>query len=179
MILVTGFGPFQDVQANPSESLARAVHGRVVAGHRVVGAVLPVAWDAIPWRVEAWALRLRPALVVGTGVARGRSRVAVETCARPVATGRDVRGVEGRGALGDASRGPTLDAATLATALDADLSDDAGTYLCNAWLFEVPPRVRAPAAFVHLPDQDLPPERLLAALGVLLRAPDEGDPISR
>ena len=56
----------------------------------------------------------------------------------------------------------------LAQLLDAGVSSDAGGYVCNAWAWTVPQALDAPAAFVHVPPEGMPPERLLAAIRALI-----------
>jgi pyroglutamyl-peptidase len=94
MILVTGFGPFLDVEENPSGRLARRIDGARIAGHTVHGEVLPVTYAEAPALTLALAERLRPVLVVGLGVARGREQVMVERIGRrpEVSAAPDVRG---------------------------------------------------------------------------------------
>lgn len=174
MILVTGFGPFLDVEDNPSGRLARRVDGARVAGHSVHGELLPVSYDEAPALTLALAERLRPDLVVGLGVARGRARVMVERVGRrPTASAApDVRGRRPT----PPKAGPdevraTLDVDALAETLGAGVSDDAGAYVCNAWLYAVARGLPGvPVGFVHLPDEGLAAERLLAGLARLVAA---------
>ncbi|MEY3213041.1 MAG: hypothetical protein RIT28_3522 [Pseudomonadota bacterium] len=174
MILVTGFGPFLDVEENPSGRLARRLDGARVAGHTVYGELLPVTYDEAPALTLALAARLRPALVVGLGVARGRKRVMVERVGRrPTVTATpDVAGrrpAPPRGA--PAAVRATLDVDALAEALGAGVSEDAGAYVCNAWLYAVTRGLPGvPVGFVHVPDQGMPEELLLAGLARLVTA---------
>lgn len=165
MILVTGFGPFPGVDDNPSAKLVRALQGRTVAGHTIEALVLDVVWGDAADAVIAQAETHQPALVLGFGVAKDRDNVCVETTAVRTCRGLDAHGDEPPGDhQGPEQRGPTLDPGALADLLGADLSDDAGTYLCNAWLYRVPAAIDAPAAFVHIPPQGLNPERVVGAL---------------
>lgn len=165
MILLTGFGPFRDVVDNPSAALVRAMDGRVVAGHRVVGLVLPVRYGVAPRLTALRAAALDPVLVVGFGVATQRDGVEVETVAHGRCEGEDVAGfVPPVDPIGPASVDATLDTARLAALLGAGLSQDAGAYVCNRWLYDVPRAVAAPAGFVHLPPAGLDPDLLGEAL---------------
>ena len=54
----------------------------------------------------------------------------------------------------------------LAAALGVTISDDAGAYVCNAWLYGVLGGTTLPAAFLHLPDQGMDPDALLRGIAV-------------
>jgi pyroglutamyl-peptidase len=163
MILVTGFGPFRDVVDNPSARLVRAVHGRAAAGHDIVGEVLPVSYSRGIARTLELAEQLRPAAVLGFGVAVGRTSVQVERIGRAHRAGLDVDGVVPVEA-GPSEVRATLDADHLAACLDVGVSDDAGRYVCNAWLHQVAQHCRAPATFVHVPPQGMDPDALVRGL---------------
>lgn len=174
-ILVTGFGPFLDVTDNPSAELVRALDGRRVGKRLVIGRVLPVSYGAGIDEVLCLAVEHRPRLVLGFGVARSRDRVEVERVGRRV--GGEVPDAEG---VVYSSNGPgpeqvpaTLDISALARALDAGISEHAGSYVCNAWAYRVPLHCGVPAAFVHVPPTGLEPERVLKALEILLSGESE------
>ncbi|MCB9759002.1 MAG: hypothetical protein H6739_04115 [Alphaproteobacteria bacterium] len=172
MILVTGFGPFLDVHRNPSGRLAEAVDGLRIAGHTIVGEVLPVSYRRAPARTIALARRHPPLFVLGMGVASGRDRPMVEVLGvrRTHDTLADVDGVVGP-VLGEGppSRRATLDVDTLAEALGCAVSEDAGTYVCNAWLYEVVGALPdLPVAFLHVPPAGMPRDTLLAGLRALV-----------
>lgn len=165
MIRLTGFGPFGEVQANPSERLVRAFAGRQVAGHPVEVRVLPVRWrDGLDDALRGPA----PSLLLGFGVAVDRPGVQVERWGTPVREGRDIdHQLPGPAPHPDPVQA-TVDLARLAAALDAEISDDAGTFLCNAWAHQVVSRAPCPAVFVHLPAAGLHPDRLLRGLRAYL-----------
>ena len=166
-ILLYGFAPFGGETRNPSGEIARRWHGRTIGTVRVRSIVLPVA------RKDAFsALRgemgaSRPLVVVGLGVADGRSAISVERRAVNREDGRDELGDE-RNGTPIAARGPeellaTIDPERVADAIRASgvpalTSEDAGTFLCNHVYYRVLaaarrlPAVRRPAAlFLHLP----------------------------
>ena len=168
-VLVTGFGPFPGVDDNPTAHLARAVNGAQIANHSVVGHVLPVSFARGPDDTIALARELKADLVVGLGVAVRRSEVCVEQ--------RGVRVREGRPDVDGSTvcllEGPdhvpaTLDVPRLAQALQARVSLDAGTYVCNAWLYRVSQALDVPVGFVHVPPSGLTPTRLLDGIATLL-----------
>ncbi|BDE05711.1 pyrrolidone-carboxylate peptidase [Vulcanimicrobium alpinum] len=152
---------------NPSELLVRSLEGRVIAGRVVDVRVLPVETRTLRNHLEA-ALRQQPyEFAIGTGFAPGRISLALERAAL------NVLDFELPDAVGTMRKndpvqrgGPDARLATLplgeivdawrALGIPGYVSNTAGTYLCNQWLYEAlaitanasPP---IPAGFLHLP----------------------------
>jgi pyroglutamyl-peptidase len=80
-ILLTGFEPFGGESTNPSQEIVRALDGEIVDRHRVVGAILPVAFAATLPMLESLLDAHRPMLVLALGQAGGRSEMAIERVA--------------------------------------------------------------------------------------------------
>ena len=159
MILLTGFEPWAEFKTNPSGEVARALGGQV----------LPVDYR----RADALLRRLlerRPSAIVLTGLAATRTSIQLETRAyNEKHTGRVIE-----------PRGPSFRKSTLPLApllrrlrragLPADLSHDAGRFLCNHVFY----RARGllgdvPCGFVHLPPADVLPIRAqIRALRIIL-----------
>ncbi len=170
-VLVTGFGPFLDVIDNPSGRAARAVDGRAVRGLHIVGMELPVGFVDGPARAVAAATALDAVAIVGLGVDRRTRTVDVETRAYNRGVGLDVhdRTLPLLEPGGPALVHSNVDAVAFAAALGGRVDDDAGRYVCNAWLYLVG-RALMPArrvVFVHVPDEGVDPERLVAAIGAV------------
>ncbi|MDP2304887.1 MAG: hypothetical protein Q8P18_02545 [Pseudomonadota bacterium] len=170
-VLVTGFGRFLDVTDNPSGRIARALDGRVVGRAVVTGLELPVSFVDGPALAIRAAVDLDAIAVIGLGVDRRTTTVDVETRAYNRGDGLDVddRALPVLEAGGPPLLYSNLDAATLAAAIGGRVDDDAGRYVCNAWLYTVG-RALMPARsviFVHVPAAGLDPERLLHGIGVL------------
>jgi pyroglutamyl-peptidase len=167
-VLVTGFGPFLDVTDNPSGRLARAVDGRMAGAVEILGRELPVTFEGGPALAVSLAETFDTEAVIGLGVDRRTTTVDVEIRAYNVGAGQDVEGREAR-VLEDG--GPPLvyanvDAVAFARALGGRVDDDAGRYVCNAWLYTVG-RALIPqrkVVFVHIPATGLEPERLVSAI---------------
>ena len=70
-ILVTGFEPFAGDTANPSQELAKAMDGRVVADHAVRSLVLPVQHEAAGEIMRAALDAEGLAAVIHLGLAAG------------------------------------------------------------------------------------------------------------
>ncbi|MEZ4235697.1 MAG: hypothetical protein R3F59_05945 [Myxococcota bacterium] len=170
VVLVTGFGPFPGTPRNPTARTARAVDGALVLGHRVRGLVLPVSFQRGPDAAIEAARTLSARLVVGLGVANARTAVCVERVGVRVPAGSaDVDGRTDSLLDGPDEVRATLDTACLATALGATLSDDAGRYVCNAWLYRVAHALEVPVGFVHVPAAGIEPRRVLEGVTALLQ----------
>lgn len=165
--LVTGFGSFLDVRDNPSARLVRALHGQRVGEVALHGMVLDVSYARAPKRVLTEVARLEAEWVVGFGVSR-RGGLRVERTGRSaVGASLDVDGCAPDRLVGRATIQATLDVQALARALGCRVSDDAGSYVCNAWLHQVAQRSPVPAAFVHIPPEGVDVDLVIAALSVI------------
>lgn len=69
-VLLTGYEPFDDHDTTPSGAIARDLDGGTVAGHEVVGRVLPVEFDAVRDELAALLDDHDPAAVLGPTSAR-------------------------------------------------------------------------------------------------------------
>lgn len=141
-VLVTGFEPFGGEQLNPSWMAAQALHGRTVAGHRLIGAQLPTAFGRSLEVLRDLLHRHHPALVVCTGQAGGRTALSLERIAINV---NDARIPDNEGAKpvdtpvvagGPAAYFTSMPikamlAALLSEGINAEVSQTAGTFVCN------------------------------------------------
>ena len=135
--------------------------------------MIPVSYARGPSRTLALARALSPRLVLGLGVAVSRERMEVESVGRSLLDPEvpDVDGVSLDGLGKPAEVASTLDVGRFAEAAAAGVSHDAGTYVCNAWLYRVAGALSVPVGFVHLPPEGVEIERLLAGIGALLIEP--------
>lgn len=168
-VLVTGFEPFGADTINPSWMAAQALHGRLVAGHRIIGAQLPTRFGAALQVLRELLSRHRPVLVVGTGQAGGRPAISLERVAINV---NDARIPDNAGSqpidtpvIDDAPAAyfTTLPIKAMMTAMraagiNAEVSQTAGTFVCNHAFFglmhELASRAGLPhtrGGFVHVP----------------------------
>jgi pyroglutamyl-peptidase len=167
-LLCTGYEPFGDHEANPSAQVARELDGDTVAGHEVVGAVLPVAFDRVGDELAALVADHDPAAVVATGLAAGRTTVSVERVAVNVDDAVTVPDNDDAsphatpivedGADAHFATVPVVDAieAMLDAGIPARVSNSAGTHCCNHALYSLLEQFEqsdreTPAGFVHLP----------------------------
>jgi len=141
-VLVTGFDPFGGSDVNPSWQAVQALHGREIAGHRVVGGELPTVFGASIRRLEALMREHRPRLVLCTGQAGGRGALSLERVALNVNDARIPDNVGAKPidtpvvAEGPAAYFTTLPIKAMLQALldagvRAEVSQTAGTFVCN------------------------------------------------
>lgn len=165
-ILLTGFDPFGGETVNPSWEAVRTLHGRRLAGHQVVARQLPTEFARSLVVLKAALREVRPAIVLGVGQAGGRSRLSIERVAINVA---DARIADNAGAQpidapvvanGPAAYFSTLpikamQAALHAAGLPAEISNTAGTYVCNhvayAMAHFTANQRRVRSGFIHIP----------------------------
>lgn len=173
VVLVIGFGPFLDVVDNPAARLARAVDGRRAGQARVMGRVMPVSYQRAVTVTQALVAGSGAAAVIGVGVARGRSGPALERLGRRQVDPElvDVDGVRLAWLTdgGDDDVEVTIDLGRFGRELDVPISDDAGAYVCNAWIYRVVQALgrTVPVGFLHVPDAGFDPERLIEGIGAV------------
>ncbi len=145
-VLLTGFEAFGDDPSgqglNPSALAVRALHGKRIAGHRVVASVLPCVFGQSVSALKALVLAHRPAMVVCVGQAGGRAGISIERIAvnlddapLPDNAGRVVHNTPVV-AGGPAAYFSTLPVQAMRAALQrgstpGELSSSAGHFVCN------------------------------------------------
>jgi pyroglutamyl-peptidase len=132
---------------------------------RFVGEVLPVSYRRAPEQTLRLVAAHKADAVLGTGVSGRATGPVVERVGRQHAVGRvDVEGQALTLLEGPAEVGATWSPEALAEALGAELSDDAGRYVCNAWLYKVASRATVPVAFLHVPPGGIDADRVAAVV---------------
>ena len=166
VLLLTGFEPFDGEAVNPSWEVARALHGRQVAGWRLCAARLPCAFATALPALHAALDRWQPAAVIALGLAGSRSAVSVERVAVNLVDARipDNAGAQpvdvpvqagGAPALFTGLPAKAIVARLQAAGLPAELSLSAGSFVCNQVFYGLMaalaarPGVRG--GFIHLP----------------------------
>ena len=166
VILVTGFDPFGGESANPSWEICNRLP-REIGGMRVETCRVPCEFRRAIEVVAEAIERHRPSFVVSLGQAGGRSRIGVERVAINV---DDARIPDNAGAQPVdeeiAANGPPAYFATLpvkamarairAAGIPAEVSNSAGTYVCNHVMYGVlhflaASKREARAGFIHVP----------------------------
>lgn len=80
-VLLTGFEPFAGDTVNPSWGAVSPLHGRRIAGHRVVARRLPVVFGASLKTLRAAICETQPRVVLCVGQAGGRAAISIERIA--------------------------------------------------------------------------------------------------
>jgi pyroglutamyl-peptidase len=165
-VLLTGFDPFGGENLNPSWEAVRRLDGERVHGHRLVAEQLPTCFGDSLRRLRAALARIKPELVVCVGQAGGRSRISLERVAINVDDARipdnagtqpiDRAVVRGAPAAYFTSLPIKAQLAALQKAgLPAEISQTAGTFVCNHVFYGLmhalreKPQIRG--GFVHIP----------------------------
>jgi len=169
VVLVTGFEPFGEHDVNPSTLAAQALDGRVIGGRRLVGAQLPTRFDSAIAALRELLLTHRPALVICTGLAGGRGAISLERVAINVNDARipDNAGVQpvDTPVVGGAPAAyfttlpiKAMLAALLQAGIDAEISQTAGTFVCNHVFYGLlhelatrPELAGTRGGFIHVP----------------------------
>ena len=141
-VLLTGFDPFGGDAINPSWQAAQALHGRRVAGHRIVAGQLPTVFNQSLQVLDRLLQEHRPVLAICTGQAGGRAGLALERVALTVDDARIADNAQAQPvdtpiiAGGPAAYFSTLPikamlASLLEEGINAEVSQTAGTFVCN------------------------------------------------
>lgn len=164
-VLVTGFEPFEGASVNPSGEIARQLHGTVVGGHRVVGALLPCVFGAAITELRRQIRASKPALILCVGQAGGRAEITPERVAINVDDAR-IPDNAGRQPVdrpvvrgGPAAYWSTLPVKAIVADLrrrgiPAAVSQTAGTYVCNHVFYGLMHELRRKkvrGGFIHVP----------------------------
>ncbi len=193
-VLLTGFDAFGGQTLNPSWLAVQALHGRQVLGHTLVAAQLPTVFDASLRELDALLRQHQPALVICVGQAGGRKalsleRVAINVNDAPLADNAGAQPVD-TPVVRDApvayfSSLPikAMLAALQSRGVDAEVSQTAGTFVCNhvfyglmRTLATAPALAHTRGGFVHvpwLPEQGTPNmalEEIVRGLRVAVRS---------
>lgn len=168
-VLLTGFEPFNGATINPSWLAVKALHGRQVAGRRLVAAQLPTTFGVALEQLDALLHRWQPELVICVGQAGGRSalsleRVAINLDDAPIQDNAGAQPVDAPiVAQGPAAYFSTLPLKAALGELErqgvrAAVSQTAGTFVCNHVFYGLMHRLAtrpelacARGGFVHVP----------------------------
>lgn len=166
-VLISGFEPFGGESLNPSWLVAERFAQREINGFRIHAVLLPTAFGKAERKLLGAMRKRSPHLVLMLGEAGNRSRISLERIAINVMDARipdnagrqpKDRSLDPNGPAGFLSTLPLvrLRDALLAADIPAEISNTAGTFVCNAVMYRTlqfaadMPRP-AQAGFIHLP----------------------------
>jgi pyroglutamyl-peptidase len=165
-LLVAGFGAFPGHAVNPAQSVAERLKRRsrcfALAGIDLHVAILPVEYSALSPRLCRLFAETSPDAVMLLGVAARRKALSIETLARnrvsmlrPDAAKQQAWSSKIAHGAPEMLHSPAPAARFVALAraagVPAEISLDAGDYLCNESLY-LSLLMDRRASFVHLPD---------------------------
>ncbi|MGM9946216.1 MAG: pyroglutamyl-peptidase I [Lysinibacillus sp.] len=159
--LVTGFEPFLKFPKNPTEEVVKVLDGETINDFAVVGHVLPVTFQEAGEKLVQLIDEVKPDAIVMLGLAAGRFKITPERIAINVNDGaKDNNGVAyvdhtivEAGADGYFSTLPIrkMVDTLIATGFPAEVSNSAGTYVCNHVMYTALHHGNVPAGFIHIP----------------------------
>ena len=183
-VLLTGFGPFGESATNPAQEAVELVAERwqPPAGTELLTATLPASFARATTQIRELIADHRPDVVVNVGLAAGRDRISLERVAVNLIDARiaDVDGAQpvdvpvtpgGPGAVFTTLPVKACVAALRDAGLPAELSLTAGSYVCNAVMYDTGHAVGdgVRAGFVHVPPTDvIPAAEVARGLGIVL-----------
>lgn len=165
-ILVTGFEPFDGFTLNPSEEVAKALDGKIINKHSLVGLVLPLDYKNALGILDEALDKHKPDYVLCCGQAN-RAVITIERIAINILSTKkpdnydntpesDVINYEGPAAYFANLEPQTLVQILKDKEIPAEVSYFAGAYGCNWLLYNVMQRIEygeldAQATFIHFP----------------------------
>lgn len=165
-MLLIGFEGYGGRGRNPAAEVVRLLDGEAVAGARVRGAVLPVAYATLAGALAQRIRASRPRAVICLGLWPGEPVIRLERLGVnlndfeiPDNAGRIEKGPvepDGPGARAATLPLEAIRRRLLSAGIPARLSGTAGNFLCNATLYTALGIVErhapgTPCGFVHLP----------------------------
>ena len=145
-LLLTGFEPFLHYTVNPTKKIVEELDGLVIGGYKIIGKILPVDFKASGRRLIELLEEIQPDVHVSLGLAAGRYKITPERIAINFKDGdADNEGnkpvdekIKETGQPGYLSTLPIRKMVNklIETGIPAEISNSAGTYLCNNVMYE-------------------------------------------
>jgi len=165
-LLLTGFEPFLDYTINPTTEVVKNLSGEVINDYKVHGEILTVDFAKSGKQFLETAEKVKPDAIISLGLAGGRHKITPERIAINCNDGpEDNTGWKPNGEkiFADGKDGifTTLPIDQMVkhlteAGLPAEISNTAGTYLCNNVMYHGLYYIRKnqlslPAGFIHIP----------------------------
>ncbi|GEN54581.1 pyroglutamyl-peptidase I [Halobacillus faecis] len=166
-LLLTGFEPFLDFPINPTTHIVEELKGKEMNGYQIEGRILPVDYNKSGQEILEHIQDVEPDAVISLGLAAGRYKMTPERIAINCNESNE-KDNEGNTPEGDRiqKEGPDGLFSTLpirrfvedlqARGYPAEVSNTAGTYLCNHVMYQAlyhfhENNLEVPSGFVHIP----------------------------
>ncbi|WP_144509694.1 pyroglutamyl-peptidase I [Bacillus sp. FJAT-22090] len=165
-LLLTGFEPFLHYKVNPTMKIVEELDGMVIGGFQIIGKVLTVDFKSSGQQLLRLLEETQPDVHISLGLAGGRYKITPERIAINIKDGdADNEGNKPEDELiqetGDAGYLSTLPIRKMVNklienGLPAEISNSAGTYLCNNVMYEGLHFVKTTnskmlSGFIHIP----------------------------
>ena len=189
-ILLTGFGPFDIYEENPSQIIVEELNGSIINNYSIISWVLPVNFTTVSPIIKSLITDYKPDLILMLGLAPNASAIRLETLAINMQYDPYIpnpylhlKRIDKQGPFFIRS---TLDIMTSyylirEKKIPVEISFSAGWYLCNTVFYETnlfikQQQLDIPAGFVHIPRfiQDnpngLPMESMIESILLIIQA---------
>ena len=165
-LLLTGFEPFLNFPVNPTMQIVEELHGLEICGYKIHSEVLPVDFKKAGDMLLNHIKTQKPDAVISLGLAGGRSKMTPERIAINVNDGASDnsgnvpvdQSIVEEGADGYITTLPIREMvnALKEAELPAEISNSAGTYLCNHVMYRALHLVKTEnleikSGFLHIP----------------------------
>ncbi|CAM3228109.1 pyroglutamyl-peptidase I [Filibacter tadaridae] len=165
-LLLTGFEPFLKFTVNPTMKIVEELNGQQIGDYVIHSEVLSVDFNASGKQLLAHIEQIQPDAVMSLGLAGGRYKMTPERIAINIKDGEpdnnghrpvdEVIQVDGEPAYMSTLPIRAMVNQLLESGLPAEISNTAGTYLCNNVMYEAlhyaaknQPNMKA--GFLHIP----------------------------
>lgn len=164
-ILLTGFEPFLDYKLNPTMQIVEKLDGEKIEDYPIIGRILSVDFQQSAEQLKRHIEEIEPQIIISLGLAGGRYKLTPERIAINVKDGEpDNNGytpvdesIHEEGADAILTNLPIRNMVNRlqAEGYPAEISNTAGTYLCNNIMYEglvyAQHHQGVLAGFIHIP----------------------------
>lgn len=165
-LLLTGFEPFLKFTVNPTMKIVEELNGQTIGGYEIVGRIMTVDFNSSGEQLLSHIEDIQPDAVISLGLAGGRYKITPERIAINFKDGNadnegNIPVDEPITQTGEPAYVSTLPIRAMVNKLQekgfpAEISNTAGTYLCNNVMYEglryAKTQARSiPAGFIHIP----------------------------
>lgn len=165
-LLLTGFEPFLNFPVNPTMRIVEELSGTTIGDYEIVGRILTVDFKKAGKQLLEHYNEVQPDAVISLGLAGGRYKITPERIAincsdgdsdnsgnRPVDEKIEIDGEDGL--FTTLPIRPMVEA-LLQAGYPAEISNTAGTYLCNHVMYTMLHQLKKeesviPSGFIHIP----------------------------